>query len=114
VSFLSPRSRDVLTIDRQGHGSEVPPINDFRKLHTAHCIDTLRQKLMCHADLGVVPWTNPTDRAGFLDFGRREQCRNFQEVAKFSREHEYVRMQMPEDAYFKGHDVPYYSWSGHD
>lgn len=52
--------------------------------HVNHCIDALRERIMCAADTGVsfYQWD---EFSGHLmpDFARPRQCRNFESVRKF-------------------------------
>ncbi|KAH8882946.1 hypothetical protein GQ53DRAFT_664950 [Thozetella sp. PMI_491] len=54
-----------------------------------HCIDMIRQVLMCHADTGLVVfhWTEERD-AATPDFSTWHQCRNPEEILQWAREHE--------------------------
>jgi hypothetical protein len=48
-----------------------------------HCIDMLRQRLMCTADLGIVPhfWLKNGDTAP--DFIRMHTCRGYEAIMEF-------------------------------
>jgi len=97
-----------------GATTEIPSSNNFHVIHTAHCIDALRQKLMCEADVNVMPWRRPVDGKRLsLAFDRVEQCHDFREVANFARLNQYKGIALVEDS-FEGHEVPYYSWTGYD
>jgi hypothetical protein len=48
----------------------------------AHCLDTIRQVLMCNVDTGVLGqvWTNPEDPTAFPDFNTKHKCKNYDHV----------------------------------
>ena len=55
--------------------------------HLSHCIDILRQNLVCHADVEVhtYNWVE-TQRYPFPDFNIRRQCRDHGAVVEWLRE----------------------------
>jgi hypothetical protein len=61
---------------------------------TAHCLDILRQQLMCTIDTGVLGqvWTNPKAPTAFVDFNTRHRCKNFDAIRAWAEEH-----QLPEN-----------------
>ena len=50
--------------------------------HVRHCLDLLRHTLMCHADTTV----EVVDRAsrGVTGYGVEHQCRNFEQLKKWT------------------------------
>ncbi len=60
----------------------------------AHCLDILRQQLMCTVDIGVLGqvWWNRDQPTAYPDFNTQHKCRNFEEVRQWAFEH-----QAPED-----------------
>jgi hypothetical protein len=63
------------------------------QLHVSHCLDTVRQALMCSVDtalLGQV-WYDPDDVRAFPDFNTRHVCKNFDHVRDWA-----VALQAPE------------------
>lgn len=60
------------------------------KLHIGHCIDDLRQQLMCTSDLGLVPqvWVNTTTFKTFPYFNNPHKCRNFDLVRSWAEENQ--------------------------
>lgn len=56
------------------------PLPNTNKL--AHCLDTIRQVLMCNVDTGVLGqvWTNPEDPTAFPDFNTKHKCKNYDHV----------------------------------
>ncbi|KAF8861399.1 hypothetical protein BDZ45DRAFT_687739 [Acephala macrosclerotiorum] len=63
------------------------------KKHVSHCVDILRQQLMCTVDVGVLGqvWVHKDEPEAFTDFNTRHMCRNFEVVRKWAEER-----QMPE------------------
>ncbi|KAI5777085.1 hypothetical protein EDC01DRAFT_624565, partial [Geopyxis carbonaria] len=55
--------------------------------HTNHCIDILRQAIMCHADTNIVTWDWEPGRDKPVANGTVEHtCRNFEEVFDWTME----------------------------
>ncbi|KAF4977578.1 hypothetical protein FZEAL_5949 [Fusarium zealandicum] len=61
---------------------------DVFRLHVTHCLDTIRQVLMCNVDTGVLGqvWVNPEDPTAFPDFNTQHTCKNYEEVMKWAEE----------------------------
>ncbi|KAI5855374.1 hypothetical protein BZA05DRAFT_334278, partial [Tricharina praecox] len=56
-----------------------PP--DMLRTHVDHCIDVLRQKIMCDADVSVITYSWVEGREHVLpDFSNTHRCRNFDKV----------------------------------
>ncbi len=55
-------------------------------MHTAHCLDTIRQVLMCNVDTGVLGqvWYNKESPTAFPDFNTKHMCKNYDEVRKWA------------------------------
>lgn len=53
----------------------------------AHCLDLLRQQLMCTVDTGVLGqiWSYPENPKPFVDFNSRHKCKNFEEIRRCGR-----------------------------
>ncbi|KAF2397623.1 hypothetical protein EJ06DRAFT_584040 [Trichodelitschia bisporula] len=64
------------------------------KFHVTHCLDIIRQQLMCTVDVGVLGqvWWNPKAPEPFVDFNTRHECRDFEAVRSWAE----VR-QLPEE-----------------
>lgn len=62
----------------------------------AHCLDIVRQQLMCSVDIGVLGqvWFQPGDEKpeAYVDFNTQHKCRNFNAVRQWAEER-----QIPED-----------------
>ncbi|KAJ9152067.1 Tat pathway signal sequence [Pleurostoma richardsiae] len=58
--------------------------------HITHCLDTLRQQLMCVVDVGVLGqiWWDTTYPKAFPDFNTKHNCRDFDKVRKWAEEHQ--------------------------
>lgn len=56
--------------------------------HIAHCIDILRQQLMCTVDVGLLGqiWWDKDYPQAFPDFNTQHICRNFEAVRKWAQE----------------------------
>lgn len=88
---------DVDYYRQKGKGAFTNEDHIVRK-HVSHCIDILRQQLMCQADVGVFGqvWYKaaPEDKpAAFVNFNTDHKCRNYDDIREWAR----VR-QLPEDA----------------
>ncbi|KAK3942791.1 tat pathway signal sequence [Diplogelasinospora grovesii] len=74
---------------KQGQGAFV---NDEFILHThiTHCLDTLRQQLMCVVDVGLLGqiWWDKEKPKAFPDFNTKHKCRDFEAVRKWAEEHQ--------------------------
>ena len=59
----------------------------------AHCLDILRQQLMCTVDIGVFGqiWVHQDHPEPFVDFNTAHRCRNFDEIRRWVE-----RRQLPE------------------
>ncbi|KAL4879877.1 hypothetical protein BJY04DRAFT_219684 [Aspergillus karnatakaensis] len=61
--------------------------NDFiLRKHVSHCLDILRQQLMCTIDVGVLGqvWIHPDNPSPFVDFNTEHQCRNFEDIRQWA------------------------------
>ncbi|KAL5358083.1 hypothetical protein BJX96DRAFT_182665 [Aspergillus floccosus] len=77
----------------KGEGAFVNDDYIVRK-HVSHCLDILRQQLMCTVDVGVLGqiWVWPDDPKPFVDFNTRHKCRNFDAIRQWAHDH-----QLPEN-----------------
>ncbi|KAJ8124829.1 hypothetical protein O1611_g8812 [Lasiodiplodia mahajangana] len=68
--------------------------SEFAPILTDHCVEMLRQFVMCHAEVGLVTahWIEQRARP-WPDFNTKQICRDFNGVLKWTREH-----QLPESA----------------
>ncbi|OAL52345.1 hypothetical protein IQ07DRAFT_620013 [Pyrenochaeta sp. DS3sAY3a] len=62
------------------------------KHHVTHCLDILRQQLMCTVDVGVLGqvWYQPPDKPvqAFVDFNTMHKCRNFDAIRDWAEKHQ--------------------------
>jgi len=65
------------------------------KTHITHCLDILRQQLMCSVDMGMLGqvWWDRKEPKPFVDFNTKHVCRNFEAVRQWAEE-----KQLPADA----------------
>jgi len=66
--------------------------------HVTHCLDILRQQLMCQVDTGVLGqiWWNKSKPQAFPDFNTVHQCKNFESVRKWAEAHQ-APIEVPKD-----------------
>jgi hypothetical protein len=52
----------------------------------AHCLDIIRQQLMCTADTGVLGqvWWNVEKPTPFVDFNTQHRCKNFDALRQWA------------------------------
>lgn len=72
------------------------------RLHVGHCVNILRQQLMCTADTSLFGqmWVNSTALRTFADFSTRHKCKNFDLVREWAIEHQSRKTDVAE--YHKG------------
>ncbi len=63
------------------------------RVHTTHCLDILRQVLMCNPDVGVLGqvWWQPDDETNpmpFVDFNTKHRCRDYEAVRVWAEAHQ--------------------------
>lgn len=62
------------------------------KYHITHCLDIIRQSLMCSIDIGVLGqvWFQPDGLPPepYVDFNTRHKCRDFEAVRKWAKIHQ--------------------------
>jgi len=58
------------------------------KVHVSHCLDIIRQQLMCTVDTGVLGqvWWRPSGPTPFVDFNTQHQCKNFDAIRNWAEE----------------------------
>lgn len=57
------------------------------KTHQRHCIEMMRQFVMCHADMGMIThrWVKDYPRP-YPDFSTWHQCRNFEDALQWTKD----------------------------
>jgi hypothetical protein len=63
------------------------------QVHTTHCLDILRQVLMCNPDVGVLGqvWWQPGNEShpqAFVDFNTKHRCRDYEAVRAWAEAHQ--------------------------
>jgi len=68
--------------------------DNILRLHVTHCLDIIRQQLMCTVDVGVLGqvWLYPDEPEAYVDFNTRHTCRNFEAIRQWAEAN-----QLPED-----------------
>ncbi|KAG4257535.1 hypothetical protein FPRO03_13908 [Fusarium proliferatum] len=66
---------------------------DIVRFHDTHCLDTLRQLVMCHAETGVlgqlwVRQSNNKSPQAFPDFNTRHICKDYEKIRKWAKKHQ--------------------------
>ncbi|KAI1415627.1 hypothetical protein F5Y13DRAFT_187120 [Hypoxylon sp. FL1857] len=64
----------------------------YQSLHVDHCVEYLRYRLMCTADVGIVPfvWAGQTGRLT-ADMDRTHTCRDYEAVRQFVKQNSIPR-----------------------
>ncbi|POS71687.1 hypothetical protein DHEL01_v209921 [Diaporthe helianthi] len=68
--------------------------------HISHCLDTIRQTLMCSPETGVLGqvWYDQENPSAFPDFNTKHKCKNFDDISKWAVDHqEPVPESLPDD-----------------
>ncbi|WEW58382.1 hypothetical protein PRK78_003850 [Emydomyces testavorans] len=68
---------------KQGKGAFSNSQDVVRK-HAGHCLDILRQHIMCTADIGVFGQWWVKGIGPFVDFNTKHKCKNFEEIRKWA------------------------------
>lgn len=57
---------------------------------SAHCLDTVRQVLMCSVDTGVLGqvWYNKDSPEAFPDFKTTHTCKNYDAIRQWAKDHQ--------------------------
>ena len=63
------------------------------QVHATHCLDMLRQVLMCNPDVGVLGqvWWQPEgdlQPMAFVDFNTKHRCRDYEGVRTWAEAHQ--------------------------
>ncbi|KAF7192800.1 hypothetical protein HII31_05848 [Pseudocercospora fuligena] len=87
--------------------------------HLSHCVDALRQLIMCEADIRVKPYLKSND-GDVADFARHKQCRNFESARRFAVQHQWLNWTKAVDKHHPQYltpEMPDWTmdrlWSGH-
>jgi hypothetical protein len=63
-------------------------LHEVLKSWSGHCLDMLRQQLMCTADTGVLGQVWIAGPEPFVDFNTNHKCRNFEAVRQWAENHQ--------------------------
>lgn len=95
---------DGFILKKHTSESSLSPLRDHtdtdKPTHlSAHCMDIIRQQLMCTVDLGVLGqiWLYPQSPRAFVDFNTNHKCRNFDDVRRWAEEHQLPSQGIPKD-----------------
>lgn len=63
------------------------------RVHTTHCLDIVRQVLMCNPDVGVLGqvWWQPegdSQPMAFVDFNTKHRCRDYEGIRRWAEAHQ--------------------------
>ncbi|KIW07025.1 uncharacterized protein PV09_01919 [Verruconis gallopava] len=95
------------------HGAHEVEFSDSDKViywHVSHCLDIIRQRLMCTMDTSVFGsvWVDRNDPRPFTDFNTKHVCRDFEQIREWAEDHQ-LGDDTPEDFLeLPGEDV--YVW----
>lgn len=83
------------------HAMHMGPFSnsdDVVRYHVSHCLDIIRQQLMCTVDLGVLGqvWWNEEKPEAYVDFNTKHTCRNFDAVRQWAEQRQAPET-VPED-----------------
>lgn len=84
---LTQRTQNKLRLRLWSNGTVDP--NDFNLAmdHASHCIDSLRQAVMCAVDITPIPWRWFPDRGESQPYSSiQHTCRNFEQVREWAKE----------------------------
>lgn len=70
----------------------------LRRRILAHCLDIIRQQLMCTVDTGVFGqvWWNPEKPEAYVDFNTLHKCKNFDAIRQWAQDHQLPKV-VPND-----------------
>jgi hypothetical protein len=72
------------TLQQQSHYDKMEKISPgIRELHMEHCIDRLREYVMCHADLTPSPLYSYSDWPGLIGKSGPQVCRKWGPIRKW-------------------------------
>ncbi|KAK3661196.1 hypothetical protein LTR56_000319 [Elasticomyces elasticus] len=85
--------------NKQGTGAFMNDDGPFRS-HIGHCVDILRQQLMCTADFNVFGqvWVTDID-AAFPDFVTKHKCKDFDAIRQWAHDGQITEKQMQDERF---------------
>lgn len=57
------------------------------RAHIDHCIEMLRQALMCHGDVGIITYNWVKPWGIYPDFSTNHKCRKFEKIVEWADRH---------------------------
>ena len=91
--FQHPDRDLAIHVGKQALGTEFSPIQrlELNIYSLDHCIDNLRQRIMCTSDVGLVPfyWVGDDGQTD-PEFSRTHTCRDFETLHDWMMEHMVV------------------------
>ena len=90
-AFKHPEDQLIAHVGRSSYSRRHPMVKEqTSNVMTDHCIDNIRQRLMCTVDVGLIPfrWVNESGRVGTdPDFRQPHTCRDFDKLHEFMKAH---------------------------
>ncbi|KAK4955625.1 hypothetical protein LTR10_006564 [Elasticomyces elasticus] len=85
--------------NKKGTGAFMNDDEPFRS-HIGHCVDILRQQLMCTADFNVFGqvWVTDID-AAFPDFMTKHKCKDFDAIRQWAHDGQITEKQMQDERF---------------
>ncbi|PGH23753.1 hypothetical protein AJ80_02183 [Polytolypa hystricis UAMH7299] len=65
--------------------------DDVVRDHTGHCLEILRQQLMCTADVGIFGQWWVEGYGAYVDFNTKHKCKNFEDIRRWAEERQISR-----------------------
>ncbi|GIZ49803.1 hypothetical protein CKM354_001282800 [Cercospora kikuchii] len=79
------RKTNIWNYEYYNSTGHFPDPLDLQKEHFGHCIDMLRQVLMCNADVGIVTFRYVEDNPRpYPNFNNWHSCRNWDSIMEFA------------------------------
>ena len=72
-----------------GNGTDRNKDHLLGHIHTDHCVDSIRQTLMCGADISSIVWVRDSDNIIRPEGRVAHSCRNFDRIAEWIGNHEF-------------------------
>ncbi|KAK4216772.1 hypothetical protein QBC37DRAFT_416156 [Rhypophila decipiens] len=73
----------------EGDFTKQQPETNLEESHTLHCVDYLRESIMCTADNNLEPFGPETEGKGVDGFGSVHQCRDWGALFDWSKRFRY-------------------------
>ncbi|KAL1958761.1 hypothetical protein VTO42DRAFT_3880 [Malbranchea cinnamomea] len=84
---LNMLRRRIWAAELESYAKVVDP-EMMEMRHIDHCIDSIRQSLMCSSDISTIPWTwDEEDQEAKAVGATIHTCRDFDRISEWAREH---------------------------